>query len=195
MRGAGRGTRHDRMARGGASAMTGTIQSPTRNRAHAACDRLSRCSVCDVVELRSRQTCVPGRLPPRTEPSPSSRAVASPRPGDCGVARGGPCGGWRRALHDAKPVAPRGVSPHARLPDRPGDDPQVKRRKFIAVLTVSAAWPFAAHAQLAKQPTIGFLGPLSPAAQSKWTAAFVRRLREHGWIEGRTVAIEYRWAE
>ena len=46
-----------------------------------------------------------------------------------------------------------------------------------------------------KVPTIGFLGSLSQSAQSTWTAAFVQRMREHGWIEGRTVAIEYRWAE
>src|SRR5258705_8488219 len=44
-------------------------------------------------------------------------------------------------------------------------------------------------------PTIGFLGQLTPSAMSQWTAAFVRRLRELGWIEGRTVAIEYRWGE
>jgi len=44
-------------------------------------------------------------------------------------------------------------------------------------------------------PTIGFLGQLSASAMSKWTAAFVQRLRELGWVEGRTVAIEYRWAE
>jgi putative ABC transport system substrate-binding protein len=47
----------------------------------------------------------------------------------------------------------------------------------------------------AKLPTIGFLGANTSAAQSQWTAAFVQRLRELGWIEGRTVAIEYRWAE
>jgi putative ABC transport system substrate-binding protein len=46
-----------------------------------------------------------------------------------------------------------------------------------------------------KVPTIGFLGSLSQSAQGTWTAAFVKRMREHGWIEDRTVAIEYRWAE
>jgi putative ABC transport system substrate-binding protein len=46
-----------------------------------------------------------------------------------------------------------------------------------------------------KLPTIGFLGTNTPSAQSRWTAAFVQRLRELGWIEGRTIAIEYRWAE
>ena len=49
--------------------------------------------------------------------------------------------------------------------------------------------------QPGKLPTIGFLGPLASSAMSQWTAAFVQRLRELGWIEGRTVAIEYRWAE
>jgi putative tryptophan/tyrosine transport system substrate-binding protein len=49
--------------------------------------------------------------------------------------------------------------------------------------------------QSAKLPVIGFLGESTPLAQSERTAAFVQRLRELGWIEGRTVAIEYRWAE
>jgi putative tryptophan/tyrosine transport system substrate-binding protein len=72
----------------------------------------------------------------------------------------------------------------------------VKRRAFITLLGGTAAWPFAAHAQqTAKLPTIGFLGSTAPSAQSQWTAAFVQRLRELGWIEGRTIAIEYRWAE
>jgi hypothetical protein len=47
----------------------------------------------------------------------------------------------------------------------------------------------------AKLPTIGFLGASTAASWSKWTSAFVQRLGELGWIEGRTVAIEYRWAE
>jgi putative ABC transport system substrate-binding protein len=68
------------------------------------------------------------------------------------------------------------------------------RRQFITVAGVAAVWPLASRAQPAKLPTIGFLGSLSQSAQSKWTAAFVQRMREHGWIEGRTVAIEYRWA-
>ena len=44
-------------------------------------------------------------------------------------------------------------------------------------------------------PTIGFLGPASVSSMSSYTAAFVQRLRELGWIEGRTVAIEFRWAD
>jgi putative ABC transport system substrate-binding protein len=72
----------------------------------------------------------------------------------------------------------------------------VKRREFITLFGGAAAWPIAARAQqLAMQPTVGFLGTGTPSAQGKWTAAFVQRLRELGWIEGRTVAIEYRWAE
>jgi putative tryptophan/tyrosine transport system substrate-binding protein len=72
---------------------------------------------------------------------------------------------------------------------------QVKRRDFIALIGGAAAWPLAARAQQAKLPTIGFLGVTTPSAQNQWTAAFVQRLRELGWIEGQTVAIEYRWAE
>src|ERR1700755_2994441 len=73
----------------------------------------------------------------------------------------------------------------------------MRRREFMAAIGGAAViWPFTANAQpVAKVPTIGFLGPLSASAMSKWTAAFVQRLRELGWVEGRTVAIEYRWAE
>jgi putative ABC transport system substrate-binding protein len=67
----------------------------------------------------------------------------------------------------------------------------VKRRKFITLLGgTAAAWPLAARAQQQpKLPTIGFLGGATPAAQGQWAAAFVQRLRELGWIEGRTVRI------
>ena len=73
----------------------------------------------------------------------------------------------------------------------------MKRREFITLLGGAAAsWPLAARAQQpGKLPTIGFLGSSTPASWSSWTAAFVQRLRELGWSEGRTVTIEYRWAE
>jgi putative ABC transport system substrate-binding protein len=71
----------------------------------------------------------------------------------------------------------------------------MRRRDFVMLLGGSAALPFAARAQQPAMPVIGFLGQLTPSAQSSWTAAFVERMRELGWIEGRTVKIEYRWAE
>jgi len=73
----------------------------------------------------------------------------------------------------------------------------MRRREFLGVLGgAAAAWPLAARAQQAgKLPTIGFLGALSPSESSSWVAAFLQRLRELGWIEGRNIAIEYRWAE
>jgi putative tryptophan/tyrosine transport system substrate-binding protein len=70
----------------------------------------------------------------------------------------------------------------------------MRRREFITLLGSVATWPFAARAQQ-KLPTIGFLGTSTPLAMSQWVAAFVQRLRELGWIEGRTIAVEYRWAE
>jgi putative ABC transport system substrate-binding protein len=73
----------------------------------------------------------------------------------------------------------------------------VRRREFITLLGgAAAAWPLGARAQQpSKLPIIGFLGSTTPSAMSQWVAAFLQRLRELGWIEGRTVAIEYRWAE
>ena len=72
----------------------------------------------------------------------------------------------------------------------------MRRREFIALLSSATAWPIAARAQQpGKLPTIGFLGAASSSGWSSWTSAFVTRLRELGWIEGHTVAIEYRWAE
>ena len=73
----------------------------------------------------------------------------------------------------------------------------IGRRKFLVALGgAAAAWPLAAQAQQpAKMPTIGFLVAGTPSSHGQWVAALVRRLHELGWIEGRTVAIEYRWAE
>jgi putative ABC transport system substrate-binding protein len=71
----------------------------------------------------------------------------------------------------------------------------MKRREFIALLGGAAAWPLAARAQQAgKVPTIGFLGA-DAAGWRPWTDAFVGQLRKLGWIEGRTIAIEYRWSQ
>jgi putative ABC transport system substrate-binding protein len=71
----------------------------------------------------------------------------------------------------------------------------MRRRAFVSLLGGVAAWPLAARAQQpAKLPTIGFLGA-ALSIESQRVAAFEQRLRELGWIDGRTVTIEYRWAE
>jgi putative ABC transport system substrate-binding protein len=73
----------------------------------------------------------------------------------------------------------------------------MKRRQFITLLGgAAAAWPLAARAQQrGKLPTVGFLLPNTRSAASEWVAALTLRLRELGWIEGRNITIEYRWAE
>jgi len=73
----------------------------------------------------------------------------------------------------------------------------MRRRNFIkGIVGSAAAWPLMARAQQARKlPTIGFLGAATPAVWAPWTAAFENRLDELGWMKGRTIAIEYRWAE
>jgi putative ABC transport system substrate-binding protein len=72
----------------------------------------------------------------------------------------------------------------------------IRRRECILTLGGAAAWPLAVRAQQSgKVARIGFQGPTTASAESQRIVAFMRRLREFGWIEGRTVAIEYRWAE
>jgi ABC-type uncharacterized transport system substrate-binding protein len=73
----------------------------------------------------------------------------------------------------------------------------MRRREFIAFVSgAAAAWPLAARAQKSgKVPIIGFLGATTPSVWSAFVAAFLQRLRALGWIDGSTVAIEYRWAQ
>jgi putative ABC transport system substrate-binding protein len=72
----------------------------------------------------------------------------------------------------------------------------MRRREFITLLGgVAATLPLAAHAQQPTMPVVGLMGANAPSVESRWVNAFVQRLRELGWIEGRTFAIEYRWAE
>ncbi len=73
----------------------------------------------------------------------------------------------------------------------------MKRREFIALVgSAAASVPIAARAQQTRRlPTVGFLVPGTPESHGKWVAAFAQRLSELGWIEGRTLTIEYRWAE
>jgi putative ABC transport system substrate-binding protein len=72
----------------------------------------------------------------------------------------------------------------------------MRRRDFIKVVTGSAmTWPLAARAQQPAMPVVGFLNPESPETRRDFVAAFHQGLAESGYVEGRNVTIEYRWAE
>ena len=71
----------------------------------------------------------------------------------------------------------------------------IGRREFIILLGGAAAWPVAAWAQQAAMPVIGWLGSGSQSEFRRQVAAFLRGVAETGFVEGKTVAIEYRWAE
>ena len=72
----------------------------------------------------------------------------------------------------------------------------MRRREVITLLGGAAAWPMAASAQLAARvPTIGVLAGGTPSSHGQLVAALVQRFRELGWTEGRTAAVEVRWAE
>jgi putative ABC transport system substrate-binding protein len=72
----------------------------------------------------------------------------------------------------------------------------IGRREFITLLGGAAAWPRSAGGQPSpKLPTIGILGPATASVAVRWPGDLLQRLHELGWIEGRTVAIEYRWAQ
>jgi putative tryptophan/tyrosine transport system substrate-binding protein len=74
----------------------------------------------------------------------------------------------------------------------------MERRGFMTLVSCAAAataWPLVVRGQQPRLPTIGILGPATASVAASWTGALVQRLHELGWIEGRTVAIEYRWVQ
>ena len=71
----------------------------------------------------------------------------------------------------------------------------VGRRRFVALVGSAAAWSIAARAQQPTMPVVGFLGSDSPASDASMVTAFHQGLDDAGYVEGRNVAIEYRWAD
>src|SRR6516162_158435 len=93
--------------------------------------------------------------------------------------------------HDREGSGPNN-SVHADRPRRRGD--RMRRREFITLLGGATVWQLKLRAQQ-RRPVIGFLGTVAQALWAKPVAAFEEQLREHGWIDGRTIKITYRWAE
>jgi ABC transporter substrate binding protein len=141
------------------------------------------CCICSrpFMALAIRSPCSQGRIAPKGDiyakgkNDPEENSATSAR---CDAARPG----RQRELISCAPLRFSGVR-------------CMRRREFIALVVGAAALPLAVRAQpSAKRPTIGFLGAQTHSAMSHWVAAFVQRLSELGWSEGR-VAFQYGWAE
>src|SRR5262245_13882120 len=103
-------------------------------------------------------------------------------------------GGADHQPQDCQGARPRSASDAAR-PGRRGDR-MIRRREFITLLGGTAtAWPLAARAQQSGLSTIGYLSTRSPDEAKYVTDAFVRGLSETGFVAGRNLTIEFRWAE
>src|SRR5215470_6401168 len=134
------------------------------------------------------------RCPRHLSPDRNLRG-RDPQGGEAGRVAG-PAANQIRVGHQSENRKSAGLKSAAHAASRCRRGNRVTRREFIALFGAAAAWPLAARAQQpAKLPTIWFLGGTTPETWSRFVAAFVHRLRELGWIEGRTIAIEYRWAE
>jgi putative tryptophan/tyrosine transport system substrate-binding protein len=71
----------------------------------------------------------------------------------------------------------------------------MRRREFLALVGGAAAWPVSLRAQQTAMPVIGLVGSATAIQWAPFVTAFMQGLRETGFVEGRNVAIEYRWAE
>jgi putative ABC transport system substrate-binding protein len=71
----------------------------------------------------------------------------------------------------------------------------IPRREFITLVGSAAAWPLAARAQQSATPVVGYIDSASPGPYATFVATFQQGLKETGYVEGRNVAIEFRWAE
>src|SRR5215207_10279639 len=72
---------------------------------------------------------------------------------------------------------------------------RMTRREFLALSGTAAVWPLAGQAQPPMMPVVGYLGPESPGLFASRVRAFRDGLAETGYVEGRNLAIEFRWAE